>query len=64
MPAGTFVTFLRGHAGRIVGVGFAADGRTIESASVDGTIRSYYCRICARLPVLLRSAEARMAANR
>ena len=64
MPVGTFVTYLRGHVGRLVGVGFAADGRTIESASVDGTIRSYDCRICATLRGLLRSAEARIATNR
>ena len=64
MPAGTFVTYLYGHTDRLVGVGFAADGRTIESASVDGTIRSYDCQICAGLPGLLRSAEVRIAANR
>ena len=64
MPAGTFVGYLHGHAGRVVGVGFAADSRVIVSASVDGTVRDYDCRICGTLPELLRLADGRIAANR
>jgi WD40 repeat protein len=62
MPSATFDTYLRGPAGRLVGAGFAADDRTIVTASIDGTVRSYDCRICGTLPELLALAGRRLAA--
>ena len=62
LPDATFVTFLRGHSGRLVGAAFASDGRTIETASVDGTVRRYDCLICGTLTQLRRLADTRLRA--
>jgi len=42
----------------------AADSRTVLTASLDGTIRSYRCEICGTLPDLRRLADRRLAATR
>jgi WD40 repeat protein len=62
MPGGTFLTYLRGHTARLVGAGFTADGTTVETASVDGTVRADRCDVCGSLQELLRLAGARLAA--
>jgi WD40 repeat protein len=64
MPDGVFLTYLRGHRGRVVGAGFAADGQTVVTASVDGTVRGYDCRICGSLPQLIALADRRLASLR
>jgi WD40 repeat protein len=64
MPKATFVGYLRGHTGRLVGAGFATGSRIVATASLDGTVRQYDCRICGTLPELVRLADARLAATR
>ena len=63
LPSGTFL-FLYGHRAQIVGAGFGTDSRTVLTASLDGTIRSYRCEICGTLPELRRLADRRLAATR
>jgi WD40 repeat protein len=52
---------LRGHSRQLIGAAFGGpDGRTIVTASKDGTIRAYRCNICGGISVLLRIAKHRL----
>jgi WD40 repeat protein len=62
-PTGQFLLYLRGPHGRVVGAGFAADGRTVAAASVDGSVRAYRCDVCDDLDGLLGLADRRLAAT-
>jgi WD40 repeat protein len=64
LPDAAFLIYLRGHHGRLVGAGFTADGQRIVTASVDGTVRGYNCRICGSLPHLIALATRRLASLR
>lgn len=46
-----------------VGAGFAADGRTVTTASTDGVVRAYVCDLCGGLDGLLGLANRRLAAT-
>jgi WD40 repeat protein len=52
---------LRGHTRPLIGAAFGGpDGRTIVTASKDGTIRAYRCNICGGISELLRLAKHRL----
>jgi WD40 repeat protein len=52
---------LRGHSRPLIGAAFGGpDGRTIVTASKDGTIRAYRCNICGGISELLRLAKHRL----
>jgi WD40 repeat protein len=59
-----FVFFLRGHRPRLTSALFEPDSQRIVTAGTDGTLRTYRCDICGRLPALLELAEGRLAAAR
>jgi WD40 repeat protein len=59
--SGELITLLAGHTAPLVSAIFSPDGRTIATVSRDGTLRTYDCEICARLPHLLRLARQRLA---
>ena len=42
---------------------FDPTGLRIMAVSVDGTFRSYSCKVCAGIPGLLRFAEMRLEAT-
>jgi WD40 repeat protein len=52
--------FLRGHQGLLQSATFAPGGHRIVTGGVDGTVRTYSCEECGRIPALLRLAELRL----
>jgi WD40 repeat protein len=52
--------FLRGHRGLLQTATFAPGSHRIVTGGVDGTIRTYTCEVCGRVPLLLRLAEERL----
>jgi WD40 repeat protein len=55
---------LRGHSRPLIGAAFAGrNGRTIVTASKDGTIRVYPCEICGGVDELLRLAKRRLRSS-
>jgi WD40 repeat protein len=60
--SGQLLFFVAGHAKRLTSVAFAPDGRRIFTASLDGTVRTYSCEVCASLDGLVALAKRRLAA--
>jgi WD40 repeat protein len=55
---------LRGHLRPLIGAAFAGrNGRTIVTASKDGTIRVYRCEICGGIDELLLLAKRRLRSS-
>jgi WD40 repeat protein len=55
---------LRGHSQRLIGAAFGgSDGRTIVTASKDGTIGVYRCDICGGIDELLLLAKRRLRSS-
>lgn len=52
---------LRGHDGTSTSAAFDPTGRTIVTGGVDGTVRTYTCRICGGLDELVALADKRLA---
>jgi WD40 repeat protein len=61
MATGRDPVFLRGHTKLLTSVSFSPDGRTILSSSLDGTVRTYACKLCRDLAGLVQIAELRLA---
>jgi WD40 repeat protein len=59
--SGSLLFFLQGHTAALTSASFAPDDRTIVTSSVDGTVRSYVCEVCAGVPGLVRLADRRLA---
>ena len=58
---GRRLLLLRGHTRPLIGAAFAGhDGRTLVTASKDGTLRAYRCDICGGVRELILVAERRM----
>jgi WD40 repeat protein len=53
----------QGHEGTATSSTFTADGRTIVSGGVDGTVRTFDCDICGGLDELLAIADRRLTAT-
>ena len=51
---------LRGHKGLLQTATFAPASHRIVTGGVDGTIRTYTCDVCGRMPALLDLAERRL----
>jgi WD40 repeat protein len=62
--SGQLLFFVAGHTKRLTSVAFAPDGHRIFTASLDGTVRTYACEVCASLDGLVALAERRLAAAR
>ena len=61
VSTGRRLLLLRGHTRPLIGAAFGGpDGRTIVTASKDGTIRAYRCNICGGINELLRLAQYRL----
>ena len=61
VPAAPRLLLLHGHSRPLIGAGFGGpDGRTIVTASKDGTIRVYRCDICGGIDELLLLANRRL----
>ena len=61
VSTGRRLLLLRGHTRPLIGAAFGGpDGRTIVTASKDGTIRAYRCNICGGINELLRLAQHRL----
>ena len=61
VSTGRRLLLLRGHTQPLIGAAFGGpDGRTIVTASKDGTIRAYRCNICGDISELLRLAKRRL----
>jgi WD40 repeat protein len=61
---GRQLLLLRGHSRPLIGAAFGgSDGRTIVTASKDGTIRMYRCAICGGIGELLVLAKRRLRSN-
>jgi WD40 repeat protein len=62
VESGLEPSLLTGHSGLLRGAAFAGDGYTILTAGgEDGTIRTYTCEVCGRIPDLLALADRRLA---
>jgi WD40 repeat protein len=61
--SGELVFFLRGHVKHLTSAVFDPTSRRIVTASVDGTVRTYFCDICGGRDDLIRLAERRLAAG-
>jgi WD40 repeat protein len=59
-----FPYFLRGHIRKLTSASFAGTTDTIVTSGVDGTVRTYDCRICGGIGVLTAIADQRLAATR
>jgi len=58
---GRRLLLLRGHTRPLIGVAFGGrDGRTLVTASKDGTLRAYRCDICGGVRELLLVAKRRL----
>ncbi len=60
---GQRLLFLSGHEGRVLAASFDPTGLRITTVGIDGTVRSYDCKVCAGIPGLLRLAEQRVEAT-
>ena len=60
---GRLLFYLHGHARSSRRSSFSPDGRQLLTSSVDGTVRTYDCPVCADLAGLERLAEARLASS-
>ena len=61
VESGHLPSLLTGHSGLLEGAAFVGDGYTILTAGgVDGSIRTYTCEVCGRIPELLALAERRL----
>src|SRR6266511_4338925 len=58
---GDLLYFVRGHGSAILAVTFAADNRQMFTAGIDGTMRTYRCDLCGRLPALQKLARSDLA---
>ena len=56
--------FLRGHKGLLQTATFVPGTHRVVTGGLDGTIRTYTCQECGRVPALLRLAERRLAEAR
>jgi len=56
--------YLRGHEGQLTAIEFSPDGKHVLTSSVDGSVRTYTCRVCTDLAGLERLAEARLKRSR
>ena len=61
MSTGRLLFYLRGDTKLLTSVSFSPDGRTILSSSLDGTVRTYTCKLCRDLAGLVQIAELRLA---
>jgi WD40 repeat protein len=52
---------LAGHVRPLTSAVFAPNGRTVLTGSLDGTVRTYRCRLCGGLDELLRLAQSRLS---
>jgi WD40 repeat protein len=59
--SGALIMFLRGHQGTVTSATFDPSGRIIVTGGVDGTVRTYACRICGGLEELSELARSRLA---
>jgi WD40 repeat protein len=57
-PGGPFL-FLRGHPRQVRAVAFVRNGR-VASVGDDGSLRTYDCEVCGKLPSLVRLAQRRL----
>jgi FOG: WD40 repeat len=55
------LAFLVGPTNFLSSVAFSPSGWTVAAASADGTVRTYDCKLCGRLPQLVPLARARAA---
>lgn len=53
----SFLAFLRGHDGPVTALSFAPSGWRVATASRDGTVRTWDCTLCGRLPQLTEHAN-------
>jgi len=61
VSTGRRLLLLHGHSRPLIGAAFGGrDGRTIITASKDGTIRVYHCDICGGIDELLQVAKRRL----
>jgi WD40 repeat protein len=58
---GRLLSLLRGHVGILSAAQFEPAGYTVFTAGEDGTVRTYSCEVCGRLPDLLSLAGRRLA---
>ncbi len=64
VSTGRRLLLLRGNVRPLIGAAFGGrDGRTIVTASKDGTIRVYRCDICGGIDELLRLAQRRLRSS-
>ena len=62
VESGHVPSLLTGHFGLLRGAAFVGHGYTILTAGgEDGTIRTYTCEVCGRIPDLLALADRRLA---
>jgi WD40 repeat protein len=59
VPDGEELLLLRGHAKPLTGAVFVTDRRVV-TASRDGTVGTYVCELCGRLPALQQLARTRL----
>jgi WD40 repeat protein len=52
---------LAGHVRPLTSAVFTPDSRTVLTGSLDGTVRTYRCRLCGGLGELRRLAQARLS---
>jgi WD40 repeat protein len=57
---GTNLIRLKGHDGPVTAVAFTADGRTVLTGGIDGTLRRYRCELCGGIDDLLAIADKRL----
>ena len=60
--SGERIYFLRGHGAPLSGALFTNGSRRILTSGSDGTVRTYLCNVCGRLPELRRLAKQGLAA--
>jgi hypothetical protein len=60
--SGERIYFLRGHGAPLAGALFTRGSRRILTAGSDGTVRTYLCTVCGRLPELRKQAKQSLAA--
>jgi WD40 repeat protein len=53
-----------GHIGQVFSAAFSPHGYRVATGAEDGTVRTYSCVICGRVPALLERADRRLAEAR